>query len=238
MKPSSRRKILKAALVPSPISEAVGLEAQLKQEFDNKTHAQYFMEHGYSLQQVEGMAGAVSGLIGSLGVEIPEFAKKASKQFWKYLIGKELNISDSIEDLGVMSGIAELHVKNPASTPKSELEKHVWEFAIPMVQELEKAVRAMSPNETAQFYVGRARAASFLEKTSNPDYLKMVKRAPIYIIIAIVWRRFEQFTSQAEAERWLRSEKIIEANVDSSEVRAVFRLLGLRYRGPGRPKKP
>ncbi len=237
MKIKAPSKIKKAAFaLPKQINPADGIPAFLK-EFEGKTYAQVFGEMGISPEQHEAIAGLIFGFIGEIGLTIPEFSKSASKLFWKNYFGKELNINESLEDLGVASRIIEIYSEKQIQFPSAEMGNSIMTIAKPLFDLLEKAARAETPEKTAMFYNGRARGEKILEKMNNPEYLKMVRRAPIYYVIAGAWRVFEKFSSQAEAERWLHSNKIITGNIDSSEVRAIFRKVGLRYRAPGRPKK-
>ena len=219
---------------PSPENEVPDC---LKQ-FEGKTPQEIFAEHGVSPEQTEALAGLVFGFIGEWGgVLIPEFAKQASKQFWKYFLRKGFNPQENMEDAGVASRLLELMAEDSGTKPKPEFVEMAVSKAKPIAEMMEKAARAMPADETAKFYIGRALAEKTFKKIRNPEYLKMVKRAPLYIAIAAAWRQFEIFKSQAEAERWVRSQKIIGENFSSNEARAVFRIVGLRYRGQGRPKK-
>jgi hypothetical protein len=210
---------------------------QLKQ-FEGKTARELFLGHGATTQQVDGTGGLVYGFIGEIGIPIPEFAKRASRQFWKNYLGKDFNPQENFKDAGVVSRLLELIGGDSNLKPESKLGKKVLPAAIPMAGILEKIARNESAGETAKFYAGRAHAEKVWEKLQNKNYLKMIKRAPLYIVLATAWREFEKFKSQAEAERWLRDQKVIGEKFDSSEVRAVFRLIGLRYGSrQGRPKK-
>jgi hypothetical protein len=222
---------------PSSPDTASDIPEPLKQ-FEGKTARELFLGNGATSQQADGMGGLVYGFIGEFGIPIPDFAKQASKQFWKNYLGKDFNPQENIKDAGAVSRLLELMGGDCNVKPESKLAKKVLSAAIPMAGFLEKEARALSAVETAKFYAGRARAEKVWEKIKNPDYLKMIKRAPLYLVLAVAWREFEKFKSQAEAERWLRDQKVIGENFDSSEVRAVFRLIGLRYGSKrGRPKK-
>ena len=191
--------------------------------------------------RIETIAALMSGIGFELPVPIPEWAKNASRQLMKYYFPNRLNPFDSIKDAGVLAGLAERIQNETANRPKTgptpEYAKLLNAIGKHGLDYLEKDARAKSPDETAQFYAGRANAMRVFEKMSNPQYLTMQKRAPIYFCICILWQQFEKFKSGAEAERWMRANKVIGETVHSREVAAVFKLVGLHYRGPGRPQK-
>jgi hypothetical protein len=230
------QKTLTSQKPPQPRDE-IQLPEPLKQ-FDGKTPREFFLGQGVTPQQIDGAAGMVHGFVGDFGIPIPNFAKEASKQFWKNFLGKDFNPQTSVENAGVVSRLLELIGISSASRPQSPLEKKIIPAAEPLSDILQNEARKLTTVETAEFYAGRARADTIWEKMNDQNYMKMVKRAPLYSALAIAWTEFEKFHSQGEAERWLRDKKIIGQNFDSGEVRAVFRIVGLNYgKRPGRPKK-
>src|SRR5947207_5124096 len=55
----------------------------------------------------EAMAGLVAGLGFDFGIHIPDWAEKASEQFWKYYFGSEFDPMQSPQDAGVIVGLIE-----------------------------------------------------------------------------------------------------------------------------------
>jgi len=225
-----------AAHAPEP-TKAIEIPPALKQ-FDGKTPRELFLGHGVTQQQVESTAAMVHGFIGDFGIPIPDFAKKASKQFWKNFLGKRFDPQTDIENAGVISRLLELMGMDAKAWSHSTLGKKVMPAAKPLADTMQNVALTLSTENTAKFFAGRARAEKIFLNLNSPDYIKMIKRAPIYITLAVAWREFEKLQSQAEAERWLRDKQVIGKNFDSGEVRAVFRVVGLSYgKKPGRPKK-
>lgn len=101
---------------------------------------------------------------------------------------------------------------------------------------LHKEAQAMPPEQAADFYKWRAKGSQAVQRINDPEYLKMQRRAPIYLALACLWEEFGRFTSQAEAYRWLLEQKIIDDRMDLREVRATLSAVGLRYCRPGRPR--
>lgn len=222
---------------PERPADAPGIPEALK-PFEGKTARELFLGHGAKPEQLAGTAGMLYGFMGDMGVPIPDFAKEASKQFWKNFLRKGFDAEENVRDAGVVSRLLELVAGGEITEPQSKLEQKVIPAAQPMADILERGARKLSPEQTAEFYAGRADGEKFWTKIQDPNYLKMIKRAPLYIVLAVAWMEFEKFKSQAEAERWLRKQNIIGENFDSGEVRAVFRVVGLSYgKRPGRPKK-
>jgi hypothetical protein len=238
MKTKSRRKTMKLTpALPQKTNSADEIPKGLER-LAGKTPAQLFAENGIPLEKAERFAGVFSVFGLDFGLPIPEFAKQASKQFWKNYVGNDFNPKESVEDFGVLSRLIEFFSKELAPlTPKTEIQKTAMTISQPILNLSGEATRDLPPEDAVKFHKGRVRGDIVIEKLNNHDYLKMVKRAPIYLMISSEWRKFEQFNNLGEAERWLRSGKIIGENVDSSEVRAIFRIVRLRYRGRGRPRK-
>lgn len=205
------------------------------QIFAGKTPAQMFA-CSYTPEQVEKLAAMMVGIGFDIGIPLPEFARAASKQFWKYYFGNNFNPNNSIKDFGQMTKLFDLANELPKSGEKKPFDELLLKALPVFVQMITKGIEGLPDEEKANYFAGRAKGKRVIEKLDS-DYLKMVKRAPIYLLIAAAWRIFEAFKSQAEAERWMRANKIIGRNFESSEIRAVFRQIGLRYRGQGRPKK-
>jgi hypothetical protein len=227
-------KKIKSKATPQEKTEEIqsGELPKYLQQFEGTTPTQ-IVETLFPRANIEAIAPVFCGLGFDLGIPVPEWAKKASKQFWKYFFGNKFD-ANLTSDFGVLAGMVDHLPVGKEPSPENPF----MNLLPAMMEQFEKQIRTLSPKETADYYVGRAKADGVIEKVKNPDYLKMVKRAPIYLVIAAGWKMFESFESQAEAERWLRSQKIIGDNVDSREIRAVFSNVGLRYRGQGRPKKP
>ena len=189
--------------------------------------------------KIEIIAGLLIGVGVDLGIVLPDWAKEASVQFWKYFVGKDFDPLHAPKDLGVLIGLIEGIAKRWPSenTGANGYESWIRSLLPAFLDSVRKGEQDLSPEEAAAYYSGRARSVVVVERVTDASYLKMLKRAPIYLAVALLWERFTPLTSQAEAERWLRSEKVIAEDVDSREVRAAFTVIGLKYRGPGRPKK-
>ena len=216
--------------LPTPPDISGGLE-----QFEGQTPLQIARALVPNLPD-DQLAGFLIGLGLNLEVPVPEWAKAASEQFWKYFVGTNFDPLNSPQHAGILFGLAEgMATSPPLQEPNSYVIwlKNALAFFIDAGS---KEAQKFPPQEAAKFFIGRAKSAAVVERMKNPDYLKMIKRAPIYLSVAVCWKRFESFTSQAEAERWLRAEKVISENVDEREVRATFTVIGLKYRGPGRPK--
>jgi hypothetical protein len=168
--------------------------AELKQ-FEGKTPAQMFRSL-FPNVNIEGFTGILCGLVGmDTGIPIPTWAVKASKQFWKYYFGKEMDMMNSIEDQGAFARMMEEISKEICGEPPTEKNKQlefvVRKFGNPFLNLIAKDAHSKSPEETAKFYKGRVRGDKVMERIRNPDYLKMQKRAPIYLCIAIRWQQFQ-----------------------------------------------
>lgn len=229
-----------AAKTPTPISNSLcdselEISAELKPfAVDNPAE---MLGNYFPPEVVERFAGMVFGLGFDSGVSVPEFAKQASRQFWKYFFSRGFNPLASTKDIGIFSKLLDLAGQSPSPRKKTAFEIAALKALPKMLELFQKEVAKLSDEEKAKYYAGRVEAKAVMKKF-HPQYLKMVKRAPMYLAIAAHWRILQSFSSLAQAERWLRDNKVIGKNVNSTEVRAVFRLVGLRYRGPGRPKKP
>lgn len=214
------------------------IHVSLKQ-FEGKSPAQFFGEY-LSPGQLEALAGIMFGLV-DIGVPIPEWAKRASRQFWKFYVRRQLDPMQSAEDAGVIHRVIEHFAQQPAPQPQSTLEKRIMLAAMPAAkpgsEEMQKAALLLPPEEAAKFFAGRARAEKIIEKLQNPDYLKMVKLAPIYSAVAIRWKQFLTYSTHADREKWLRDEKVIGENVSSREVYQAFARIELPGAERGRPKK-
>lgn len=221
---------------PEKIIPDIDIPHSLKM-LEGKTPAQVIEAIGIPVNAIEPVMGLMSGIVPIMGAQLPKFAICASKQLWKNYIGKDYNLTDSIEGVGLFSKIIELILEDSEFISKNENGQKISIYIKPIADVLAMMAQSLSDEERVKFYTGRVRAIKVIEKFKNPDYLKMIRRVPIYFVLAIAWKQFEQFKSMAEAERWLRANKIIVERVESGEVRSVFRLVGLRYRGQGRPKK-
>jgi hypothetical protein len=227
-------------------SEKISLSDEIPQEIknlDGKTPSQ-IIKALLPNAKIEPLAGLMYGVGIDLEIPIPEFAKNASKQFWKYYFGESINTFESLEDQGAFARLLELiHKDISAETATAGQDAFSWKNLIQkygrlFATQIEKEARGKHPIETAEFFEGRIRGQKAYERINNPEYLKMAKRAGIYECAATYWQQFERFHSYAEAERWLRAQKAIGENVSSREVSAALKLIGLPSRGPGRPKKP
>jgi hypothetical protein len=219
-------------IVPGPtIDVTVGLE-----QFEGKTPTEVIKMLFPNLKN-ELLAGLLFGFGLDLGIPLPDWAKSASVQFWKYFVGTGFHPLRSSKDTGVLIGLMEGIAKHRPFDQSNQYETWIKNLLPMFFEAANKQVQNLSVEEAAKFYSGRARSGKVVEKVTNPSYLKMLKRAPIYWAVALRWEQFQFFTSQAEAERWLRAEKVIGEAIDTREVRAAFTVIGLRYRGPGRPKK-
>jgi hypothetical protein len=194
--------------------------------------------------KLEAMAGAMFGLV-DLGIEIPEWAKNSSRQFWKNYVGnRQLNPKESAEDLGVIViMVGEFTQGNLACSqpvaPPSKLEKFFSRIAKKFYSLLmQEVVSKLSHEEKAQFYTGCATGEQMVAQIKNPDHLVMVKLAPLYLVVSLAWRKIQWFETHAAREKWLRDEKVIKDNVTSREVYQVFSIIELPGAKPGHPKQP
>jgi hypothetical protein len=169
--------------------------------------------------------------------EIPEWAKNASTHFWRYYFGERKPFGpETIPDTGMFLALME-EVARCAPLPNQPPSLAAIHDLIPvLVGALHKEAQSMPPEQAADFYKWRAKGSEAVQRFIDPKHLKMLRRAPIYLALACLWEEFARFTSQADAYRWLREQKIIDDRVEIREVRAVFSLVGLRYRRPGRPR--
>jgi hypothetical protein len=235
--------------------------------FVGKTPAQ-FLEKYIAREKLEAMAGFMAGFT-DLGVAIPDWSKKASIQFWKNYVGdKPLEPFKSAEDFGIFAKLLELYTKGQFSeskpiNPPSKLDKFLSGIAGRVYSLLmKKVVSDFSDAEKSQFYAGCVRAGKIVEKMQNPNYLDMIKRAKVYLIIAAAWRQVEKFKTHAERERWLRSlieekeptfineakreiwlqtnegKKFSAKRISSREFYDIFQIIELPGATPGRPKNP
>ena len=235
----------KTILAPAPLTkgepvEPIGNVPLVFRPFVGKTPAQFLGKY-IAHEKLEMIAGAMSGFT-DLGVSVPEWAKKASFQFWKNYIGNQpLEPFKSAGDFGVFVKILEFYMQGNFEEPKpfkppSKLEKFLSGIAGRVYSLImKKVVLDFSDQEKADFYAGFVRASALLEKLQNPDHLAMVRRAKVYLIIATAWKQIEGFKTNAERERWLVEAKA--GFLSSSEYYQIFKLIGLSGATPGRPKK-
>jgi len=239
MKKKTRAKTHKLKVSHGQINAGDELPVELKQ-FEGKSPAQ-ILGAMHPDKDPESLVALLSGCDGLEDPEIPipSFVKEASRQFWKYFFGRPQDLN-KVEDRGAFAMMFEQLCKkidNETTRPLSPFEIFSKKFGNSALNLLEKDARAKSAAETAKFFKGRVRGERASERMTDPNYLNMVKRAPIYYAICYNWKKFNAFTSQAEAERWLRAEKVIGDRVSSREVSAVLKGVGMPSRGrPGRPK--
>jgi len=214
---------------------ATGLPADLEQ-FEGKTPLQIIKMIVPNVKD-EPFAAVCSGFGLDLGIAIPEWARRASGQFWKYFVGTDFDPMYDPEDLGILVGLIDGVTKAQLLDQDNKFKPWIENLLPVFLDTTNNEVKNSPAGEAAKYYSGRAKSYKIVDRVTNPDYLKMIKRAPIYLAVAAFWQRFQSFATQAEAERWLRSEAIIGNTIDSREVRAAFAVVGLKYRGPGRPKK-
>ncbi len=210
------------------------IPAELKM-FVTNTPAELLGKY-FTQEQAEKMAGMMSGMGYEVGIDVPEFARNASKEFWKYFYRSGFNPVASQRDFGTLTKSLDAAGQVPSRRKKTDFEISMLRVLPVLFPLWEKELAALPDEEKAEYYAGRVEGKKVINKF-NADYIRMVKRARIYLFISMLWRLFEEFKSMAEAGRFLRECKIINDKVSSDEVRAVFRQIGLRYRGPGRPKR-
>jgi hypothetical protein len=183
-----------------------------------------FLEKYIAREKLEALAGASYGFT-DLGMEIPEWAKNASCQFWKNYIEKApLRPRESVEDFGVLAVMMEKftqgHFIPPQSiTPPSKLEKFLSGIAKRVFFLLkEKIVSRLSHDEKAQFHKGCARGEKIIARMQNPNYLDMIQLAPVYLAVAVMWRKIESFDTHADRIQWLKANKVIKKFTTHDEV--------------------
>lgn len=231
------------------------IPAVLKPLANVKSTAEFLQKY-IPREQVERLAGAMYG-IADMGVWLPEWAKKASCQFWKNYFDKTpLDMLHSAEDFGVMLKMFEVFSNDFTVMPKSlcnwpKLEKFLGKIAHKVFSLcMDKVVTQFSDLEKSQFYAGRAKAEKIIERLNNPEYLKMVKRAKVYLAVAATWRQIESMETNAAREEWLRSflewhdaktsereNKFSTAQLSSRDFYDIFQIIDLPGAAPGRPKK-
>jgi hypothetical protein len=207
--------------------------------FVGKTAAQ-FLGKFFPQKTIEAMGGFISGIAPNFGVDVPEWARESSKQFWKYYgFSKNFDASESVRDFGVFAGLVEHFVRNPQPEPKSLVDKFLTKAAPKFIKFLtEKAIADLSALQKSEYYAGQHRASEIISKMETPTYLDMVKLAPLYLVVSVAWKKIQSFDTHYEREKWLRTEKVIKENVTSREVYQAFDVIGLPGAKPGRPKHP
>jgi hypothetical protein len=169
--------------------------------------------------------------------EIPEWAKNASTRFWHYYFGGRKPMApETIPDAGMFLALAEEVSKTQLPSNEVPVLAGIQCLIPSLIQVLHKEAQAIPPEQAASFYKWRAKGFQAAQRINDPQYLKMQRRAPIYLTLACFWPEFAKLSSQAEAYRWLRAQNVIDDHVEIREVRAVLSLIGLRYRLPGRPR--
>jgi len=169
----------------------------------------------------------------------PEWAVNAWKEFWRSLqwMPKKVQESSDIDQIGFGFGIA--------SDPRLDSLKASPDLArlFDVLSDLIPKIRSMAaqapPEEAASFFKaqkdGHERAAQ-LEQVSQ--------RTKIFVVVAVLWEVVAEFKSTSELFHWLKTahgegkQPLLAPGTDSREIRAVCKIIGLRYpaRG-GRPKK-
>jgi hypothetical protein len=123
--------------------------------------AQFLAKH-FAPEKLDAIAGAMSGFV-DIGVNVPEWARQASRQFWKNYTENTLNPNESNEDFGLMVGLIERCARdgiilNQPNKPSSKLGIWLDKVADKLVRILtDKYVSELSYAEKAEFYAGCAR---------------------------------------------------------------------------------
>lgn len=205
----------------------------------NVTSPAAFLRKHFPEVVVERMAGFISGFGLEIGVELPEWVRNASKQFWKNYFPESFRPTESVKDFGVLSKFLEEYAKhgtkNKQTHPIEKLmvrvAKSLWSFL------MQRVISTFNDQENSDYYAGRVFADEIIKRLDDPNYLQMVKLAKLYMVVSVAWRKIESFATHAERERWLRSEEVIGESVTSREVYQAFDRIGLPAARRGRPKK-
>jgi hypothetical protein len=198
---------------------------------------------------IEAMGGLVSGIFPGFGVQVPEWVRQASYQFWKYYgFSKGFSPFASPKDFGVVIGLLDHAIRKPLPEQKSSVEKLVAKALPKMVSFLaDKVTSDLSDLEKAQFYTGKHEAAKIFAKVENPNHLDMQALAKVYLVISAAWKEFEACDNHAARIEWLKAKKVIKKDTSADEVdkykpsdRALyqaFETIGLPGAKPGKPKQ-
>ena len=216
-------------------------------EMKGKTHAEQFAEanpkfamavKNKDTEKLAGFAGTFSGLGLDLGVPVPEWAKAASKEFWKGMGFDFLTVFKShIWQIGKLVGLVDHAHKNDKP---SKPEQAAFAFA----QHTKAEVVNASPDELLEFAKARKDSAKIFEKAQG-----MSQRTIIFGIIAAGWREVEKFESSKDFYYWLMTLKnsdgpyTLARATDSREIRKICNRIGLQFQNqwtvpnPGHAKK-
>ena len=191
--------------------------------FVGKTPAQFLKKY-FPGEKLDALAGAMSGFV-DIGVPLPEWAKKASIQFWKHYIGtKPLRPFESVEDFGVMvvmvEKIAQGQYPQPQPVvPQSKFEKFFINIAKKLISVLtKKIISKLSHTEKAQFHTGCSRGEEVLAKLQNTNHTNMTPLADVYLAVCVAWRKVESFETHAERIHWLKANKVVKKVTTGDEV--------------------
>lgn len=183
------------------------------------------------------LAGLLSGLSLDFGVPVPAWVRQASTTLLEscglLFLSQKAAQEITNADLGKLVGLWET-IPNRSSEPTKEA--RALDF---MCAELKRLSCNEPPAAARDFHDGRLKARQIDDKASNPS-----NRTRILILLLIGWPEVEKLKSSSELWQWLlfQSEadgrKGIAPGTDSREIRAVCKIIGLRYpnRG-GRPRK-
>ena len=212
-----------------------------------KNAAEFFQKH-FPQKTVEAIGGLISGIVPNFGVDVPDWVRQASYQFWKYYgFPKNFNAYESVQDFGVLVGMIEHCIRYPQLEPKSFVEKLLTKTAPKLVSFLaEKCLCDLSDLEKAQFYTGKHQAAEIMSKIDSQNHLDMIAIAPVYLVISVAWKEIESCGTHADRIQWLKAKKVIKKITTGDEVdkytpsdRVVyqaFETIGLPGAKSGKPK--
>ena len=193
----------------------------------------------FTQEQFEALFGGVSGIFKEPLIQLPKWAHEASAQFFKYYDCDKLDPMNSSEDFGVLIKLGEEYLRAPFP-PVNPFNKFMNQFAkLAMKLCLNFLFEPLSDADKVAFYKGKLRGAEILKKFQGEADLTMMRRPKIYIAIAILWRKFEKFSSRAEAIRYLKENKMVSEDTSDRELYQIFDIIG--YELPkgqaGRPRK-
>lgn len=179
----------------------------------------------------EAMAGFLSGIGLDLGVQVPEWARQASRLFMASVgFAMPSPLADAKPgEIGRLFGIWE----QVAQSPTDAIPDAAASQMAPLMEVMRAEAAKASPAISKQFFDGRAAAPSLEERLTN-----LPQRAKVYLAVSALWRTVAGLNSAGELHRWLLEKEFILPATDPADTRSVCRSIGLRFSGrPGRPSR-
>ncbi len=237
MKTSKKSK--KESIEPAAPSQAIPPGLEVFAELKNKSHSEQIAAVVPEFKKAlnagnDEIIGRFAGMISGLGAEIdigiavPEWAKAASRKFWETVgmdfLGRLQNCEP--EDMGKILEFIQL---TPVTDSPTKVQKGIDNLA----KFIKDEAKDLPAEKNLEFAKGRVRAKKMLNSVTA-----MSQRTQCYLMISLMWEKFQNFESAGKLHIWFLENKILPQITDPAETRYICRSIGLRLREKaGRPNK-